>query len=127
MPTHERVKSQIVWVDGQYQLIMCAASISFLTATLPKYKDFNNATKTCQKLLESYQQWTINDTCEIVKLPPRYASLYKKVRDLPKKENGAQSPNYPSHPPRSRIDDSITGLEENSQCVNHGDGPNIFC
>ena len=64
---------------------------------------------------------------KIVKLPPRDASLYKKMRNLPKKENGVQSSNFPSHPPRSRIDESITGLEENSQSVNHGDGQNIFC
>ena len=84
-----------------------------------------------QKLVRCFWSLTssglFNDTCEIVKLPPRDASLYKKMRNLPKKENGAQSSNFPSHPPRSRIDESITGLEENSQSVNHGDGQNIFC
>ena len=84
-----------------------------------------------QKLVRSFWNPTssglLKDTCEIVKLPPRYASLYKEVRNLPKETNDAQSSNYPSHPPRSRIDDSITGLEEISQRVNHGDGPKILC
>ena len=84
-----------------------------------------------QKLVRSFWNPTssglLKDTCEIVKLPPRYASLFKEVRNLPKETIDAQSSNCPSHPSKSRIDDYITGLEANSQRITHGDGPKILC